>query len=175
MSENEVKTYDWDDEISNDGEGNYEETTVLPDGNYDFEVVKTEKAFYEPKPGSSLPACNMCKVYLRILSDLGTSLVVENLYLCERTDWKISAFLRSIGLKKHGEAASVAQLLHCDGEKGRCQIKVDTFTGKNGQEMQNNKLVRFFDKDETRSPLDDVNPPRIPPKNEPKRWAKGAF
>lgn len=166
MSETEIRTFDWDDEISNDGEGDGGESVVLPDGNYPFEVIKTEQAFYEPKPGSSLPACNMAKVFLRIDGgELGRALVVENLYLCERTEWKISAFLRSIGLKKHGESTSVRALLHCDGEKGRCQIKVDTFTGKNGQQQKNNKLVRFFDKEEAAEA----------PKPAAKKWAKGSF
>lgn len=165
MSETEIKVFDWDAEISNDGEGSFEENVILPDGNYDFEVIKTEKAFYEPKPGSSLPACNMCKVFLRVNGgDLGNSLVVENLYLTERTEWKISAFLRAVGLKKHGETTNVGHLLHCDGEKGRCQIKVDTYTGRNGQEQKNNKLVRFFDKEE----------PAAAPAPA-KKWAKGSF
>lgn len=165
MSESEIKVFDWDAEISNDGEGSYEENVILPDGNYDFEVIKTEKAFYEPRPNSSLPACNMCKVFLRVKGgDLGNSLVVENLYLCERTEWKISAFLRSIGLKKHGETTNVGQLLHCDGETGRCQIRVDTYTGKDNQEKRSNKLVRFFDKEGTAEA-----------KPASKKWAKGSF
>lgn len=172
MADTEMKVFDWDAEISNDGEGSFEESVILPDGNYDFEVIKTEKAFYEPKPGSSLPACNMCKVYLRILSEMGTSLVVENLYLCERTEWKISAFLRSIGLKKHGEATNVGHLLHCDGERGRCQIKVDSFTGKNGQEQKNNKLVRFFDKEDGPSAAAAASPQQA---GATKKWSKGAF
>ena len=161
----EMKVFDWDDMITNDGEGDFGESVILPEGNYPVEVIKTEKGFYEPRAGSSLPACNMVKIFLRVDGgDLGKALVVENLYLCEKTEWKISAFLRSIGLKKHGEAVNVRHLLQCDGEKGRCRIRVDSYTGKNGQEQQNNKLDRFFDPAEDR-----------PAPAPAKKWSKGAF
>ena len=165
MADAEMKVFDWDDEISDDGSGEALESVILPAGNYDFEVIKTEKGFYQPGPKSSLPPCNMVKAFLRVDGgELGKSLVVENLYLCERTEWKISAFLRSIGLKKQGEPVSVRQLLHCDGEKGRCSVIVDTFTGQDGQERKNNKLGRFFDPD-----------PEAEAPKPAKKWSKGAF
>ena len=163
MSESEIKVFDWDAEISNDGEGNFEENVILPDGIYPFEVIKTEKTWHNPS--AKLPGCNECDVYLRVDGgELGKSLVVERLYLCERTEWKISAFLRAIGLKKHGETINVGQLLHCDGETGRCQIEINNYPGKNGEKKSNNKLVRFFDKEGTAEA-----------KPAAKKWAKGSF
>lgn len=165
MADTEMKVYDWDDEITNDGEGSFDETAVLPAGNYDFEVIKTEKSFYQPGPKSSLPPCNMVKVYLRILGgEYGTGLVVENLYLCEKMEWKAAAFFRAIGMKKHDEPIKWRMIDHCDGERGRCRIMVDTFTGRDGTEKQNNKLERFYD------PAEDK-----PAAAAGKKWSKGAF
>lgn len=170
MSETEMKVFDWDDEIINDGDGS-EESVVLPEGNYPFEVVKAEKSFYQPGPKSSLPPCNMVKVFLRVDGgDLGKSLVVENLYLCESMEWKGAAFFRSIGMKKHDEPIKWRQIDHVDGERGRCRIRVDTFTGKDGKERQNNKLDRFFD------PSPDDAPAAAPSTaTSKKKWDKGAF
>lgn len=145
MSE-EVKVIDWDDEIVNDGEYSGEETVVLPEGNYPFEVIKTEKAWYDGS--DKLPACNMAKVFLRIDGgELGKALCVEQIFLLDRLEWKAAAFLRSIGLKKHGEPVAWRQLTHCDGETGRCHIYVDTYK-KGDEEKQSNKVKNFFDKEE---------------------------
>ena len=159
MANAEEKVLGWDDEIENDGEYSGDELVVLPEGNYDFEVIKTEQAWYDGS--AKIPACNMAKVYLRIDGgDLGKALCVENIYLLERLEWKAAAFLRSIGLKKHGEKVAWRQLVHCDGERGRCHVWVDTFTGKDGSEKQSNKVKNFFDKEEQ------------PPK---KAFKKGSF
>jgi len=144
-----MKTYDWDDvsEISEEQERGGAETTVLPEGKYPFEVIKVEKSFYDGS--DKIPACNMAKVFMRVDGgELGTGLVVENIYLAEKFEWKASAFLRSIGLKKHGEALEWRKLLHCDGETGRCEIFVDEYEGRDGKTRTSNKLRRFFDKEE---------------------------
>ena len=149
MADNENRTIDWDDEITNDGEYSNEESVVLPEGNYPFEVIKTEQAWFDGS--QKIPACNMAKVFLRIDGgELGKALCVENIYLLEKLEWKAAAFLRSIGLKKHGEPISWRKLLHCDGETGRCKIYVDDYTGKDGQVKQSNKVKSFFDKEESK-------------------------
>ena len=145
MSE-QMKVYDWDDEITTDGQET-PESVLLPDGNYPFEVIKVEKGNYD---GSrSIPPCNCVKVFLRVDGgELGKSLCVETLYLCEKMEWKAASFFRAIGLKKHGEPIRWRQIDHAPGERGRCQVYVDTYTGQNGEERKNNKIRRFFDPEE---------------------------
>lgn len=149
MANEEMKVFDWDDvsSITEEEERGGAETTVLPEGKYPFEVIKVEKAFYEG--GSKIPACNMAKVYLRIDGgELGTGLVVENIYLVDKYQWKAAAFLRAMGLKKHGEDIEWRKLVQCDGENGRCEIYVDEYEGRDGQTRKSNKLKKFFDKEE---------------------------
>lgn len=147
MADNETRVVGWDDEIQDDGQYSGEESVVLPEGNYDFEVIKTEQAWFDG--GKKIPACNMAKVFLRVDGGaLGKALCVENIYLLENLEWKASSFLRSIGLKKHGENTSWRKLLHCDGETGRCSVYIDEYTGNDGQKKKSNKIKRFFDKDE---------------------------
>ena len=149
MADNEMKTFDWDDvsAITEEEEKGGAESALLPDGKYPFEVIKVEKAFYDGS--AKIPACNMAKVFLRIDGgELGTGLVVENIYLVDKFQWKAAAFLRSIGLKKHGEEIQWRKLVQCDGERGRCEIYVDEYDRRDGGKGQNNKLRRFFDKEE---------------------------
>jgi len=160
MANENEKIIGWDDEILSDGEYSSEESTVLPEGNYDFEVIKTEQAWYDGS--AKIPACNMAKVFLRVDGgELGKALCVENIYLLERLEWKAAAFLRAIGLKKHGEPIAWRQLVHCDGERGRCHVYVDEFTGRDGDTRQSNKVKNFFDKEEAPKPK--------------KEYKKGAF
>ena len=147
MADTEIKIIDWDDEITTDGDYSGEETVVLPEGNYPFEVIKTDKQIYPGSP--KMQSCNMAKIYLRVDGgDLGKALCVENIYLLPKMEWKAAAFLRSIGLKKHGEPIKWRQLAQCDGETGRCHIYVEEYTGKDGTVRQGNKVKNFFDKEE---------------------------
>lgn len=149
MATEEMKVFDWDDvtELTEDQERGSVETAMLPDGKYPFEVIKVEKAWYDG--GEKIPPCNMAKVFMRIDGgDLGSGLVVDNIYLAEKYIWKAGAFLRAIGVRSHGDKLEFGKLLHCDGEKGRCEIYLDTYTGRDGNQRQSNKLRRFFDKEE---------------------------
>ena len=144
---NENKVIGWDDEITNDGEFSGEETKILPAGNYPFEVIKVEKAWFDGS--DKIPACNMAKIFLRIDGgDLGKGFCAENIYLLEKFEWKAASFLRSVGLKKHGEPVSWRKLEHCEGETGRCKIKVEDYTNKKNERAQSNRVDKFFDKEE---------------------------
>lgn len=167
MSEMEQKVFDWDDEIIDDGQST-PETVILPAGNYDFTVIKTEKGFFQPKPGGKIPACNKVDVYLRLDGgELGTGFAVQTLFLCEKQAWKAAAFFRALGMRKHDEPLRWRDIEHVDGEHGRCKVYVDSYES-NGQTRQNNKVDRFYDPDDSK-----ITPTPAPaPK---KAWQKGAF
>lgn len=97
----EVKIYDWDDEIEDDGE--QRSFATLEEGDYEFEVVKFERGHFTPKANGKTPACNMAIITIRITTDAGDCYITENFPLASSMEWKASAFFRSIGLKKHGE------------------------------------------------------------------------
>ena len=147
MAKEEYKVINLDDEITSDGEYSNTENVVLPEGNYPFEVIKTEQVWFNGS--DKLPACYMFKVFLRVDGgELGKALCVENIYGLDGLQWKAAAFLRSIGLKKHGEPIKWRSLLNCDGETGRCKIYKDKYTGRDGSIQENNKVKSFFDKEE---------------------------
>ena len=149
MANENLTTYDWDDEVelTEDQERGGQETTILPDGKYPFEVLRVEKHFYDG--GAKIPPCNMAKVFLIVDGgEMGKSLVVENIFLAEGYEWKAGAFLRSIGIRSHGDKLEFSKLLHCDGERGRCEIFTDEYEGRDGNTKKSNKLKKFFDKEE---------------------------
>lgn len=97
----EVKVFDWDDEIEYDGEDR--SFVMLEEGDYEFEVTKFERSHYTPKAGAKTPACNQADVTLKITTGEGDCYIVDRFPLASSMEWKISSFFRSIGLKKHGE------------------------------------------------------------------------
>lgn len=135
---NEGYEIGWDDEVEQDG-GDF---VLLDEGEYSFTVTKFERGRF---PGSTkIPACNKAVLTLAIDSDQGRTSVIADLIMYSSMEWKLSQFLRSVGLKKEGEKVRVKwdQLV---GKKGRCMIKHRTYTNKNGEEKQTNDIDRFID------------------------------
>ncbi|SFJ74848.1 hypothetical protein [Succinivibrio dextrinosolvens] len=137
---NEGYEIGWDDEVEQDG-GDF---VLLDEGEYSFTVSKFERGRF---PGSSkIPPCNKAILTLTIDSPQGRTSVNSDLIMYSSMEWKLSQFLRSIGLKKEGEKVRVKwdQLV---GKKGRCLIKHRSYTNKNGEDKLTNDIERFLDFD----------------------------
>lgn len=129
----EVKVLDWDDEIVDDGQQS--DFVTLEDGNYDFEVIKFERTHYTPSASAKTPACNQATMSLKIETEEGVCIVRDNFPLASTMEWKMSAFFRCIGMKKHGEAFKM-DWNGAVGHKGKAHIiKVE---GTNGGIFFNN-------------------------------------
>ena len=128
----------WDDIIENDGE----EFTILPEGDYTFTVTKVERG--RSKGSAKMPPCNMAIITMRVEGETGGATVTDNILLHTKTEWKISSFLRAIGVKKHGEPIKPNWLSYI-GATGSCHVIVDKFTGTNGNEYESNKIDKYYD------------------------------
>lgn len=128
---------DWDDVIEDDGQ----EFIILPEGDYEFEVVGFERADF--KGSSKMSPGNKVILSLQVTTDKGIANVRTDLIMNRVMEWRISAFFRSIGLKKHGEKLKMdwSRVLQA---KGRARFKPRTYMD-NGTERQVNDLVRFYD------------------------------
>ena len=97
---NEGYELGWDDEIEQDG-GDF---ILLDEGEYAFTVTKFERGRF---PGSTkIPPCNKAVLTLTIDSDQGRTSVHADFIMYSSMEWKLSQFLRSVGLKKEGEKVS---------------------------------------------------------------------
>lgn len=128
----------WDDEISKESE-----FTLLPEGDYNFTVVKFNRGRHN---GSvKLPACNKAELELSVDDGKGnTGTVYHNLFLHTKTEGMLSAFFVSIGQKKHGEPLKM-NWNAVPGAKGRCKIFIDKWTNDRGEEFQSNKIKKFYE------------------------------
>jgi hypothetical protein len=137
MTTDTGRAFGWDDEIQND-----ESFSVIPEGEYDFRVIKYERKRYEG--GAKIPACNKATLHLELSTADGIfGKVNTDLILHSSIEWKISAFFRSIGLKKHGEKLAM-DWPKVPGAYGKCKISMKKYKKKDGTEAESNE-VNFLD------------------------------
>lgn len=143
MSENQNMEMDWNDSIESDG-GNYE---PLGEGDFNFVVTKFERGRF---PGSAkLTACNKATITVEAMDTANDRSVpvTFDLLLHRQLEWKLSAFFRAIGQKKHGEKLAM-DWNKVVGAMGRAHFKPRKWTNKNGEERFSDDLEKFYDYDE---------------------------
>jgi hypothetical protein len=128
----------WDDVIEDDGNG----FILLEEGDYDFTVTGFERGRHNGS--AKIPACNKAIITLSIDSPQGVAEIKENLILYKTMEWKISAFFRSLGLKKHGERLTM-DWDHVLGAAGRAHIVQREYIGNDGTNKKANNVGYFID------------------------------
>ncbi len=128
----------WDDVIEDDGNG----FILLEEGDYDFTVSGFERGRHNGS--AKIPACNKAIITLSIDSPQGVVEIKENLILYKTMEWKISAFFRSLGLKKHGERLTM-DWDHVLGAAGRAHIVQREYIGNDGTNKKANNVGYFID------------------------------
>ena len=137
---------DWNDIIENDGQ----EFVILDEGDYNFTVTGFERGRFPGGP--KVPACNKAALTLQVQTDEGVAVIRTDLLLYRSLEWRISAFFRCIGQKKHGERL-VMDWNRVVGSQGRAHFKPRTYTDRDGNERQANDVDRFYDWDEKYFPV----------------------
>ena len=145
----------WNDTIEHDSE-----YTLLPEGDYDFEVVNLERARHGGS--AKLPACNKAVLTLRLTDGLHTGSVTHNLFLHSSCEWALCAFFTAIGQRKSGEVLKM-DWGKVVGAKGRCKVAIHAFTSnRTGEEIQTNRVAKFYE-------------PQFTPTDEPTPWDGSNF
>ena len=128
----------WDDQIEKDSE-----FTLLPDGDYDFEITALERGRYAG--GDKLPPCNKATVSLRIEGPEGETTIKHNLFLHSITEGMLCAFFSAIGQRQKGEKITM-NWNTVTGSRGRCKVGVRKWTGDDGVERSSNDIRKFYEK-----------------------------
>ena len=128
----------WDDVVESDGQ----DFVVLPEGDYLYTVVNLERGQFPGGP--KIPPCPKATVTLNIDNDEGLAIARVDLMLYRSVEWKIAAFFRSIGQKKHGESVTM-NWNEVIGRRGKARFRPRRYTGRDGMEHQVNDVERFLD------------------------------
>ena len=153
--ENNNVGMDWNDTIENDGQ----EFVILPEGDYNFVVSNFERGRF---PGSAkMQACNKASLTLQVETEDGVASIRTDLILNRLLEWRISAFFRCIGRKKHGEKLAM-DWNNLIGARGRAHFKPRDYNDKDGNKKQANDVERFYDYDGKFFPKDTTGFGGIP-------------
>lgn len=128
----------WDDVIENDSP----EFVILPDGDYDFEVVDFERGRHNGS--EKLPPCNKAIVHIRIEGKGGISIIKHQLFLHTITEGMLCAFFTGIGQRQKGERLKM-NWNAVVGSKGRCKVGTRKWTNDEGKEMVFNEVKKFYE------------------------------
>lgn len=142
MSDMDNRELEWDDELTKDGD----DFEILPEGDYNFEVVKLERARY--MGGEKIPACKKAMLTLDVESPQAEGRVIHSFFLHTKTMGLISAFFVSIGQKKKGEPIR----MNWDkvvGLKGRCKIGSREWTNDRGEKKTSTDIKKFYEPEES--------------------------
>lgn len=130
---------EWNDTIEHDGE----EFILLPEGDYDFEVISFERGRHNGS--EKLPPCNKATLLIRVTAADGKSCTLQhNLFLHTKCEGMLCAFFTAIGQRKHGEQLSMNWNM-VPGSKGRCKVGIHNWTGKDGEQKQSNQIKKFYE------------------------------
>lgn len=149
MIENKDMLMDWNDSIETDGQ----EFVLLPEGDYNFVVTNFERGRFPGGP--KVPACNKASITVQVNAHEGVSTVKFDLLLYRSLEWRISAFFRCIGQKKHGEKLTM-DWSKVIGSIGRAHFKQRTYTNQYGEEKVINDVDRFIDYNEEFFNIEDL-------------------
>lgn len=124
------REFSWDDPIENDGP----EFVILPDGEYDFQVIGLERKRHQGS--AKLPPCLMAEVKIDVYGPEGThAIVTHRLYLHSKTEGLLCAFFTCIGQRQHGQRI-VPNWNRVVGSNGRCKLGSREYNGNTYNEIK---------------------------------------
>lgn len=135
----EGRELSWEDAIENDGP----EFVLLPEGDYDFEVMNFERARHAGS--EKLPPCNKAVVHIKVDGgSVRSTTIKHNLFLHTITEGMLCSFFTSIGQREKGQKVTMnwGKVI---GSKGRAKIGIREWTTDDGKELQNNEIKKFYE------------------------------
>lgn len=137
MNEN----FDWNDEIEQDSS----DFELVPEGEYDFEVVKFERG--RTPSDAKYPNCNQAILTLKLTNSEREATITDRLILNKKLEWKLSQFFCSIGQKKKGERVQMNWQIVC-GATGKCKVSIRSYKKKDdkpGEETGKSNDIKYYE------------------------------
>lgn len=138
MSNEMERELQWDDQIQESGPS----FVLIPAGKYNFRVEKFERARHNGS--ANLPSCPMALLTLKIDGgEHGETTVIHRLFLHSKTEGFLSNFFEAIGKKEEGQPIKM-DWNAVTGAQGRCELEINKYTSKDGEERTNNQVKTFL-------------------------------
>lgn len=124
---------------------------VLEPGEYDFDVEDID--VFQYAGGKKIAACDALAVRLKCYNENATGYVIENMYLVKSQAWKLTSFLKSVGLiDKNAEKGTKVPLMQMIGEapgrSGRLTLVKREYDKRDGSKGEANNVSAFLEPEE---------------------------
>jgi hypothetical protein len=139
MAENAGYELGWDDPIGKESP----EFVVLPEGDYDFEVIDFERARHNGS--EKLPPCGKAIIHIKIEGEQGVSVIRHNLFMYSTCEGMLSEFFMGIGQRKKGQKEYKMNWNAVKGAKGRAKVGIREYNGN-----KYNEIKRFYEPEESK-------------------------
>ncbi|MFM1572615.1 DUF669 domain-containing protein [Helcococcus ovis] len=135
MSELQDRALSWDEEISQESE-----FILLDEGDYSYKVEQVEKTYFNGS--EKMAPCPQAIIHLIVNDQVRLK---TNLFLNTKSEWKLSEFFVSIGLKKKGEPLKM-NWTKVQGATGRLTLSHREYKGQ-----KYNEVNRFLEPEASQS------------------------
>ncbi|MFT8725416.1 hypothetical protein [Liquorilactobacillus nagelii] len=141
MNNNENEFLNWDEGwVAEESE-----FTLLPEGNYPFKVTNLERKIYSGQSDKIPNGAPYAEVTVEVDGgEKGKTTVKERLYLMKKFTWKLTQFFNSIGQVQEIGQPFQPKWGQVIGTVGQAKLEVNSYTGKDGNKKQNNRIREFL-------------------------------
>jgi hypothetical protein len=141
MNNNENEFLNWDEGwVAEESE-----FTLLPEGNYPFQVTNLERKIYSGQSDKIPNGAPYAEVTCEVNGgEKGKTTIKERLYLMKKFTWKLTQFFNSIGQVQEIGQPFQPKWNQVIGANGRAKLEVNNYTGKDGNKKQNNRIKEFL-------------------------------
>ena len=121
------------------------EFTLLPAGDYPYEVTKMERKIYDGNSSKIPNGTPMVELTISVDGgEKGSTLVTERIFMLKRFSWKLTEFFASIG-----QPVVIGQPFKPNwqtvvGSKGMANLEINNYVKNNGEPGENNRVKSFL-------------------------------
>jgi len=135
-----MSNYNENDAIPMDRPVEYEGTSIVPDGEYFFKVLKTERK--QSEGGANFPAHLKMVIYLQIQDKEGNVIgtVKDDIPMFMKFIWKYHDFAKSIGVVKPDVKDVFVNWNEVPGCEGKCKVTTRKYKKTDGSEGEQNQV-----------------------------------
>lgn len=143
-------------------------------GNYPFVVTGFERKIYDGNSDKIQNGTPFAEIEMEFTGPLGTTKVLDRLYMVKKWQWKLTQFFTGIG-----QAPIVGQPFSPNwsqviGSRGTAKLLVNKYTNKSGKEVENNQIDEYLDP-QTNNQTQTTVPPTTPQQDNYAGFQPGAF
>ncbi|KRM06996.1 hypothetical protein FC89_GL000305 [Liquorilactobacillus ghanensis DSM 18630] len=121
------------------------EFTLLPEGNYPFQVTNLERKIYSGQSSKIPNGAPYAEVTVEVDGgEKGKTTIKERLYLMKKFTWKLTQFFNSIGQVQEIGQPFQPKWNQVIGASGQAKLEVNNYTDKDGNKKQNNRVKEFL-------------------------------